>query len=461
MARAVLPEHLMHRIWKDPSKYLIERTALVDGTPISIINSGHHNDHRGGPDFLNAELALSGLVVRGDIELHTSLEEWSVHGHDGDQRYANVILHVVLTREDELVAHHAPHLPTLALADNLRLNERTLWEQLFDSLYDRAPELACFPHNLQVPIRFKRKVIDRFAEARLDELCARFDPGEDSISGFLQRVYVQTFDALGYSENRIPFKQLAEICSIENLRKLRALTNDANRSASFQAFFFGAAGLLPAPSSDYSSQANEKIIELAAAWAWVTEELDLPFLLTEGDWAFFRIRPLNSPHRRVALAAHLAEYLFSIDAPLDLLLRTLEEPNVPTGVDPFWEHHTSFASELSDAQSLLGDERKRALALSVALPAQIAHSRRFLLENAVLVKSRRERWMSARTRSSAHYINVVRQELLESESVKTVREEQGALLLTRSFCQERRCNECPIGQRLIDKGWNAPNGASR
>jgi len=450
---------LMHRIWKDPAKYLVEQLVLVDGTPVFIINSGHHNDHRGGPDFLNAEIALSGIALRGDIELHTSLEEWSAHGHDGDQRYANVILHVILTREDDHEAHHAPHLPTMALADNLRLNERTLWEQLFDSLYDRAPELACFPHNLQVPVRFKRKVIDRFAEARLDELCARFDPGEDSMSGFLERVYVQTFDALGFSENRLPFKQLAEICSIVKLRRLRALTNDANRLAGFQALFFGAAGLLPAPSSEYSPRANEKIIELASAWEWVTDALDLPFLLTEGDWAFFRIRPLNSPHRRVALAAHLAEHLFSIDAPLDLLLRTLEDLDVPTGVDPFWEHHTSFASELAAAQSLLGDERKRALTLNVALPAQIAHSGRFIQENAALVRSRRERWMSTRTRSSAQYINVVRQELLESESVKTVREEQGALLLTRSFCQERRCNECPIGQRLIEKGWNAPLGA--
>jgi hypothetical protein len=463
MARAPIPEHLMHRIWKDPAKYLIDQPILADGTPLTIVNSGHYNDHRGGPDFLNAELSLQGLSITGDVELHTSLDEWSAHGHDGDQRYSSVILHVVLTCEDELGESHAPHLPTLALADNLRLNERSLWEQLFDSVYSRSPELACFPHNLQVPIKFKRKVIGRFAESRLDELCVRFSDETESTSQFLDRVYLYTLDALGYSENRTAFKQLAEICSIQKLKKLRTITTDANRSITFQALFFGCSGLLAKTSADFSSSANEKILELAAAWAWIESELDLAPPLTEGDWAFFRIRPLNSPHRRVALAAHLAEHLFSSDHPVDLVLRSLSDLDVPVGVDPFWEHHTSFASEIDEAQSLLGDERKRALGLNVALPAQIAYTSKFgegklLQMNQAEVKALRDRWMTSRTRSSAHYINVVRQELLESESVKTVREEQGALLLTRSFCQERRCNECPIGQKLMLKGWNAPIG---
>ncbi len=445
----------MHRIWKDPAKYLLEQTMLDDGTPIAILNPGHYNDHRGGPDFQSAELVINGLLLKGDVELHTSLDEWAAHGHDGDQRYANVILHVILTREEEHENAHAPHLPTLALADNLRLNERTLWEQLFDSLYSRAPELACFPHNLQVPIRFKRKVIDRFAEARLDELCARFTDDADSLMTFLDRLYLQTFDALGYSENRAPFKQLAEICRIDRVRKLRSITTDANRAIAFQSLFFGASGLLPQPSADYSAASNEKIIELASAWSWLQDELNLPSLLAENDWAFFRIRPLNSPHRRVALAAHFAQHLFAVDVATTMLLRSLEDLEMPVGVDPFWEHHTSFASEISEAQSLLGEERKRALALNVAMPAQIAYAKKFGQLSQQSLKPLRDRWMNSRMRSSAHYINVVRQELLESESVKTVREEQGALLLTRSFCQERRCSECPIGQKLIEKGWNA------
>jgi hypothetical protein len=71
MARAPIPEHLMHRIWKDPAKYLIDQPILADGTPLTIVNSGHYNDHRGGPDFLNAELSLQGLSITGDVELHT------------------------------------------------------------------------------------------------------------------------------------------------------------------------------------------------------------------------------------------------------------------------------------------------------------------------------------------------------------------------------------------------------
>jgi hypothetical protein len=228
-----------------------------------------------------------------------------------------------------------------------------------------------------------------------------------------------------------------------------------NRSISLEAVFFGVAGLLPKPSLEFDNETNEYLLELNARWNAIQQSLRFPEVLAEHDWAFFRIRPTNSPHRRIALAAALAEKYFSHsgwDFHQDFFNRG---PIVNLGDSPYWETHTSFASKLPAPQSLLGEERGSAIWLNVILPARIAKLRTEP-ESPTRKRSERElieEWGSVRTKSSAKYLSVIEQELLEGENVSSVRSEQGALLLQRNFCQKLRCSECPIGHRLMEKGW--------
>src|SRR5205823_2013307 len=114
--------------------------------------------------------AIDGLAISGDVELHITSSGWQAHHHDGDGRYSNVVLHVVLDGED---IASGPPVPTLVLANNLALEHTAVWEALFRKMYDRSPELPCFPHYLLVPMRMKRKVLESFGEARFDELVDR------------------------------------------------------------------------------------------------------------------------------------------------------------------------------------------------------------------------------------------------------------------------------------------------
>src|SRR5204862_3576115 len=107
-------------------------------------------------------------------------------------------------------------------------------------------------------------------------------------------------------------------------------------------------------------------------------------------------------------------------------------------------------------------ERASAIWLNVILPARIALLRITPLaasEARVKEKTLRAEWGDRRTKSSAEYLESVRQELLEGESVVSVRSEQGALLLPRNYCERHRCSECPVGNRLIENGWK-PQGTS-
>jgi hypothetical protein len=454
-SRSSMPEFLLQRVWRDHRHFLTSPLKLRDGTELTIHEPGTENTHRGGPDFLNASIEIAGVRLSGDVELHTELHLWDNHGHTEDSRYGKVILHVVLHDEDEETSSAVPKLPTLVIGENLAFDKRELWEQLFHDIYDRSPELPCFPHNLRLPLKRKMKVIDRFGESRLNDLVDRFKGREHHISEqeFLERVYAQTLDALGFSENRKPFGEVARLLPLDFLRSVALKWSFNDRSAVFEALFFGVAGLLEKPSAVFTPATNEHIIELQSHWESIQVEVRIPEVLAKSDWAFFRIRPLNSPHRRVALAAALGAHLFSQHN------YSVEHPFFVSGPEPsftsnpFWESHTSFGVELEKTQGLLGIERSRAIMLNVLLPARIAWALQSGSRSAATVAQIRKRWGDTTTKSSARYINLVEQELLESECVKTVRSEQGALLMTREFCFKGRCRECPLGEQLIQTGW--------
>ncbi len=429
--------------------------VLSDGSPVEVIECGTENNHRGGPDFLDARIVLDGIQISGDVELHITPEGWREHHHDGDARYSNVILHVVL--EDDTGEHAGPPVPQLVLRDNLAFGRADLWEELFRRMYDRSPELPCFPQNILVPMRFKRKVLEQFGEARLEELIDRVTLPDAEVTDdahLLERVYQLTMDALGYSQNRVPMRELSALLPLSRLRFVREAFSE-DRSIALEALFFGVSGLLEKPSLDFDNETNDHLLDLNARWHAIQQSLRFPEVLAVHDWAFFRIRPANSPHRRVALAAAMAEKYFS-HPDWDFQDPFFERsPVANAGDSPFWETHTSFASKLPTPQALLGDERGSAIWLNVILPARIAKLRSEPESPVWRQKAHAliEEWGTARTRSSAKYLSVIQQELLEGENVNSVRSEQGALLLQRNFCQKLRCSECPIGHRLFEKGW--------
>jgi hypothetical protein len=444
MAKHSIPEHVLHTVWQEQSSFLREDLRLNDGSPVSILHAGDFNDHRGGPDFLNARIAIDGLALSGDIELHREPKNWSEHAHDNDDRYSKVVLHVVLEASEDANEHL--HVPTLVLRDNIAVTNETLWKQLFEKLYDRAPELKCFPHNLLLPIKQKRKVVERFGEARLDELVSRFYASTQT--EWEQKVYTGLLDALGYSQNRQPFRELAAILTPDVIRQTLKEFGGSDAALTMEALFFGAAGLIEEPSNEFAPNANEHLIDLKSRWQAILLATDIPLVLSSSDWAFFRIRPLNSPHRRVAAAAILATRMFTWGS--DAVYSILTQLEEQTGLDAFWESHTSFKRELAKPHSLFGGERIKAMILNVAIPSIVALSTKRPQSD---IKEMRKIWGEDRTASSARYLHTIEQELLEGESIKTVRSEQGALYLQRNYCEQGRCAMCPIGTRLAEKGW--------
>ncbi len=76
---------------------------------ITIISTGVHNRHE-GPDIQNAILIINGKVEKGQIECHVNTSDWFKHGHQKNEVYQNVLLHVVRRN-----CASRPSIPTVIL----------------------------------------------------------------------------------------------------------------------------------------------------------------------------------------------------------------------------------------------------------------------------------------------------------------------------------------------------------
>lgn len=87
-------ETLLQWIWENLE---FDHNGLMSesGESIRIIDTGVLN-HGSGPDFLHACILVDGIRLYGHVELHNHEREWCRHGHQEDENFNNVILHVIL-----------------------------------------------------------------------------------------------------------------------------------------------------------------------------------------------------------------------------------------------------------------------------------------------------------------------------------------------------------------------------
>lgn len=84
-------QRFVHKSLSDPA--VIRKTA--GGRRLQILSPGRIN-HNEGPDFLEIAMMIDGSIVVGDAEFHKRSSDWNAHNHQSDDRYKNVVLHIVL-----------------------------------------------------------------------------------------------------------------------------------------------------------------------------------------------------------------------------------------------------------------------------------------------------------------------------------------------------------------------------
>ena len=342
-------ERHLQCLWADP-RHRPAELKTSEGEAVVVEQAGEWN-LEAGPDFLNAVLLIGKERRRicGDLEIHIHANAWNQHGHADDPRYYNVRFHIVYFQGVEI-----PGLIQIPLQEMLVTNPRFSFENIDPTAYPYSIPVGNFP-LLDMHPDEKIRFLEAAGEERLRLKAERFAFAMQNKEPD-QLLWEELMAALGYKNNKAPFRQLAATLPLTRLQSLTRTPGEA------YALLLGLSGLLPAnPDPEWDPETRQFIRAIWDFW-WRQSEKLKDLTLDRSDWTLAGIRPVNHPVRRLMAAAH---YAFRI---ADLA----DNPSILTdGPDNFWNTHISWKTKCTPI-ALVGQARANAMITNILIPFRAA-----------------------------------------------------------------------------------------
>ncbi|GET30859.1 DUF2851 family protein [Prolixibacter sp. SD074] len=420
-----MKEEFLHFIWKH-RLYQSRQLKTINGEPIEILQPGIHNLHA-GPDFSDARIRIDGTLWVGSVELHRKSSDWKRHGHDKDQAYNNVILHVVAEYDEPVINTLDVELPTLILK----------WAGAIEENYHELTEskdwVACASRLFRVdPFRVKfflnGVMIERLKEKSemVNEIL------RDTNGDWGETFYRMLARGFGFKENAQPFEMLARSLP----QKILAHHHDSLQQT--EALLFGQSGLL-----GEELFADDYYLSLRKEYRFLATKYSLKPIAGH-LWKFMRMRPVNFPTIRLAQFARL------IYNSQGLLGKLLEARNIDeirgwfqVVASPYWDMHYHFNRESPVREKKLGEQSFRLLVINVLVPFYFLYGEH---QNKLYLKNRALQLLED---LPAEDNMVIRKWKLAGIEADNALESQALLHLKSRYCALKQCLSCGIGHKII------------
>ena len=447
-----LSESQLIKIWQHQ---LLCRTGLVteEGTPVEIIYPGRIN-HDQGADFRDAVIATSHGLVTGDIEVHVKSSDWQSHRHHRDAAYNRVILHVVMWHNTKVTTNlqNGSAVPVLALHKYVKIPASQWPNMLFSPT---TPNIPCLKVEQHLKADAIAELLDRAGEERFLTKAARFQADLAQMEAG-QSLYRGIMGALGYSKNKHSFLELAHRLPLQILESIaQGEISGEECCARQQALLLGTARLLPSQRQDGhpASELDDKWInKLERLWAsgHHTEAM------SPNAWHLFKVRPNNSPIRRLVAMSYLLTR-YRERGILEALVNLVKEAPVSPGycrledgllvtTNDYWASHFDFGSgKRIRSPTLLGRGRAADITVNVLLPFTVAWSH-FTSQPELMRKARELYHCYPRLAVNSIERHMTEQLGLNSRLVNSAQRQQGLIHIYDRLCIQGRCNDCPLSQ---------------
>ena len=447
-----LPESLVVKIWQH---LLLNGTELTTerGKPLKIVYPGRINDDRGA-DFRDAVIATDGELVKGDIEVHVKSSDWQAHRHHRDPVYNRVILHVVMWHNTKVATNlqNGKDIHPLALHKYIK-------DPICQFLDKREPlatqNMPCLKASEHLTTDIIAEFLDRAGRERFLAKAVKFQADLAQMEAS-QSLYQGIMGALGYSKNKLPFLGLARRLPLQILESItRDKISDEECFARQQALLSGIAGFLP---SQRKSRYQEN--ELDAKWIVKLERLWTSSPHTKAippnAWHLFKVRPNNSPIRRLAAMSYLTlryrgkgifEELVKLvkEVPTGQGYHRLQKGLVVTTNDYLASRFDFSSGSRIRNQSLIGSRRADDIVVNVLLPFTFSWSKATSqpeLERKALSLYRHYPKLGTNS-MERHMRNQLR---LSNNLVNSAQRQQGLIHIYKTLCTQGRCDCCLLSQ---------------
>lgn len=207
----LMKEDFLHFVWRTQSFAKLPLTT-TDGKSVHVEYAGFLNRHA-GPDFLDARVHIGDVLWCGPVELHLKASDWNLHGHTGDPRYDNVVLHVVFEMDQKTPLN----VPILELKDYI-IPGQWVTVQHWKNVRDHIPCGGNFGDLRKV---VRTNWVNRMAIERLENRVRDWRKRSEELNGdLLQLFYEKFFRAFGYGLNGELFEEVATRFTFRNSLRL-------------------------------------------------------------------------------------------------------------------------------------------------------------------------------------------------------------------------------------------------
>ncbi|MGB0430962.1 MAG: DUF2851 family protein [Bacteroidia bacterium] len=418
----MVKESLIHFIWQN--KLLnADRLFTTKNEPIGIKSVGIHN-HDAGPDFKNAQIQIGEQLWAGHVEIHVNTSDWLKHGHQNDENYKNVILHVVLFNDIEL------DMPTIELNGKIQKSILNSYENLMKS----QSWIACAPKITEIEeftiSQFKSRLIVERLELKIESIKKDLDQTNNDWDEVFYRNLLRY---AGLKVNKTGFEALAEKLPYKLIAKY------STNIIQIEALLFGVAGFLNEINDSYQKQ-------LQTEYLFLKHKHKLSEL-SKNLWQFATLRPANFPTVRLA---QLATLFYSKKLAFSQISRNsateLCNEILNTTASEYWDKHYHFG-KISKVlrKKKIGKTYTNLLIINHYAPIIYAYG---WYKGSFELK---EKAIELLQNTKSENNNIIKNWLALGVNSESALDSQALIHLKTKYCDLKKCLNCSIGIKLLRK----------
>lgn len=418
-------ERLLQFIWQFQYFNKAQLTT-VDGTLLTILHPGRLNIDQ-GPDFSEAKIKLGNTIWVGNIEIHVNASQWNEHKHNGDPNYSNIILHVVWTSDVQITDKNGAPFPALELQPLVS----KIMLQHYDQLMQSKGFVPCQDHLPVLSemgwLAWKERLVAERLERKATVVLELLKQANNHWEEVFWWMLAKNF---GMKVNVAAFEQMAKSIPVNVLAKHKYQLNQ------LEAALFGQSLLL---NGDFKED-YPKLLQ--REYKFLSTKYKLKQINKAPD--FLRMRPANFPTVRLAqLAAlvfkstHLFSRVLEIET-IDQLYALLD-----VTANDYWHYHYLFDELTEYRPKNIGRTMVDNIIINTIVPVLFAYGMYHKNQQA---KDKAVYYLS---HLSAESNTITKQWRAYSVLNKNAFDSQALIELKNNYCNERRCLNCAVGNKLL------------
>ena len=402
--------------------------TCTNGSTVIVQQTGVRNDFA-GPDFKEAKVTIDGIQWAGAVEMHVRSSDWFVHGHQHDENYENVVLHVVWEHDREVVMPDGTLIPTLVLKELVKPEVLRRYQYIIES----ESKIPCDQSFSKVKAITRLSMVERVVVTRIQAKADIFTSLlEENQNDWEETAYQWLVKGFGFKTNAENMLLLAQSIPLKVLQKHRHQPNQ------IEALLFGQAGFL-----DVELKGGYPI-RLEREYQFLKKKYGLEKKVRYNDWHFTRVRPNNYPTIRLA----------------QLTMLIVKFPHIFR----FFSEVTDFNSVIEDLEIEQSDYWRSHYAIDKAAKRSVGGLSRATKENLIINTTVPFLTAFSKARDNPDYLDKALNLLtgIPSEqnhitelwqrygwNVSSAFDSQGLIHLYNEYCTKKRCVNCAIGLELI------------